>query len=123
MVQSPWRIVTRDGVIFSATDDGHKFGLPSPLDGEAVANELLAGSTIVGLEVDRTTADVTITFDNHARVDIFTNSVGYEGWHARFETDRDEIGIIGLGGGKVGFTSIPRGSGQQVLVTQVLPDD
>jgi len=95
----PWRVVTPGGIAFGADDDGHQFGLPQPVDGEARTNELLKGQTVVELEVDDRTADLKIMFDGGARLDFFNNSSGYDGWQASVPVDGRELAIFAQGGG------------------------
>jgi len=96
----PWRVVTKDGIAHADEDDGQWFGLSKPVDGEARANELLHGQKIVGVELDRDTADLRLVFDG-ARLDFFNNSSGYEGWHASVPAGGKELTVIALGGGRL----------------------
>ena len=78
----PWRVVTADGIAHGDQDDGQWFGLAEPVDGEARTSKLLQGQKVVGVELDAQTADLRLTFDGGARLDLFNNSSGYEGWQA-----------------------------------------
>lgn len=98
-VASPWRIVAQGRIVLTASDDGHQFGLPKPVDAEAEANKLLGGLEATAASVDRQTADLRIIFANGGRVDVFNNSLGYEGWTASFRSDKHPTRIIALGGG------------------------
>jgi hypothetical protein len=93
--------VTRDGIAFVGTDDGQKFGLPAPLDGQARANELLAGLKVRRLAVAEDTADILIEFTGGTRIDVFNNSSGYEGWQATI----GDVEIIGRGGGHLAIVN------------------
>lgn len=97
----PWRVVTGEGIAHGDEDDEQWFGLPQPVNGEVRTNELLHGQKVVDVEVERLTADLTITFDGGARLDFFNNSAGYEGWQASIVAGGEEISIIALGGGKL----------------------
>jgi hypothetical protein len=96
----PWRVVTSDGIAHGDGDDGQWFGLSEPVDGEARTNELLQGQTVVGVELDRQTADLRIVFDGGSRLDFFNHSSGYEGWQATIG-GHEKLTVIALGGGKV----------------------
>lgn len=96
----PWRVVTPDGIAHGAEDDGQRFGLSNPVDGEARTNELLRGRKVVGVELDEQTADLHVFFDGGARLDFFNNSSGYEGWQATVG-GQDGLTITALGGGKL----------------------
>lgn len=109
MVSCPWRIVSNAGIAFGSEDDGHQFGLPAPVDGEAKAREIIGLHPLTSLAVHSSAADLTLWFRNGFRVDVFNNSMGYEGWQAGFETGRGEAAIIAYGGGKIAMIN-PRGS-------------
>lgn len=100
LVECPWRIVSGGEIVFASKDDGHPFGLPAPVDGEANALIVLDGFPLVSLVLDRATADLTLLFEGGPRIDVFNNSMGYEGWQAGFCTEQGETLIVGGGGGK-----------------------
>ena len=100
-VAAPWRIVTSIGIAYGHEDDGHKFGLPEPVNGELLANEFLDERTVISVEVEPQTADLSVIFDSGARIDIFNNSSGYEGWVANVRTGERAITIVALGGGSL----------------------
>lgn len=100
-VSTPWRIVANGRIAFADQDDGQKFGLPAPLDGEAEANTLVQGKAIIEAVVDRQTADLTLHLIDGTRVDVFNHSSGYEGWEATVATPSGGILVIALGGGGV----------------------
>ena len=97
----PWRVVTADGIALGLEDDGQRFGLPRPLDGEARVNELLSGQRVSEIEVDAQTADLRVVFDGGARLDFFNNSSGYEGWQASVPIHGRVLTIVALGGGEL----------------------
>ena len=97
----PWRIVTNTGIAFADTDDNQLFGLPQPVDGQALTNELLAGRRVIGFHVDAKTADIRILFEGDVRLEMFNNSSGYEGWSAVVQKDGKMTSVLGLGGGEV----------------------
>lgn len=99
----PWRIVADGRILFANEDDGQQFGLPDPIDGEALANRLLGGKAIVGVTVDPETADLSLLFDNGTRVDAFNHSAGYEGWQVNLPLESGGISVIALGGGGVRY--------------------
>jgi hypothetical protein len=97
----PWRIVSEGRIAFGNQDHGQRFALPSPINGEERARELLQDRRIVSASIDRLTADLTIVFDNGTRLDAFNNSAGYEGWQAHFKHAGKRASLIALGGGEV----------------------
>jgi hypothetical protein len=96
----PWRVVTTDGIAHGVRDDGQSFGLAQPVDGEARTNALLKGQKVVRVELDGQTADLRVLFDGGARLDLFNNSSGYEGWQATVG-GHEGFTIVALGGGKL----------------------
>jgi hypothetical protein len=98
---APWRVVTADGIAHGDEDDGQRFGLPQPVDGEARVNYLLSGQKVRKVEVDGQTADLRVVFDGGARLDLFNNSSGYEGWQASVPVDGKVLTVIALGGGEL----------------------
>jgi hypothetical protein len=107
-VTAPWRIIQGGRIAHAREDDGQRFGLPQPVDGEARANGLLEGRWVEYIELDRVTADLRLHFDGQTRIDIFNDSSGYEGWQAGFRTDSDAVLIIGMGGGDVSIFRQPK---------------
>src|SRR5688500_15753844 len=97
----PWRIVAEGRIAFADEDDGQQFGLPSPVDGQAEANRLLAGKAITKIAIDRETADLTLYFEAGVRIEAFNNSSGYEGWKINLPAERGGLWVIALGGGDV----------------------
>lgn len=97
----PWRIVADDRIAFANEDDGQLFGLPTPIDGQAKANSLVASRVITGIRVDRQTLDLTIYFDEEVRIDAFSNSSGYEGWHIHLPPEVGGLSVVAMGIGEV----------------------
>lgn len=120
-VSAPWRIVAESQIVHAVDDDGQRFGLPEPVDGEATTNELLADKRVEALTVDRATADLRVEFEGGIRLDVFNNSAGYEGWNGNFALNGNDITLVGGGGGNLSFVSAPHGSSAKVVVAQPLP--
>jgi hypothetical protein len=106
-VTAPWRLVHSGRIAHAAEDDGQRFGLPHPVDGEARANGLLEEKQLRHMELDRVTADLHLHFDGDTRLDVFNNSSGYEGWQATFYVSGYGISVIGMGGGDVSIFRDP----------------
>jgi hypothetical protein len=97
----PWRIVTNGRIAFANEDDGQQFGLTAPVDGEAKANGLIASRPITSVSIDTQTADLVVHFGDAVRLDTFSNSCGYEGWHITFPPENGGMSVVALGGGDV----------------------
>lgn len=102
-VSAPWRIVSEGRIAFASDDDGQKFGLTSPVDGEARASKFLGRKTITAAALNRETADLTLQFGTATRIDVFNNSMGYEGWQATYVVDDERWSLIAKGGGELAF--------------------
>jgi hypothetical protein len=103
MVYVPWRIISGGRIALGSNDDGQIFGRASPVDGEAEARSLLGDKSIMRAVLDRETADLTLHFEAATRIEIFNNSMGYEGWQATYDEGDKRWSVIALGGGEVAF--------------------
>jgi hypothetical protein len=106
-VQCPWRIVAQGSIALAGTDDGQKFGLPEPLDGEARARELLLGKQVTAVRIEPVSADLRVVFGDEATLELFNNSAGYEGWNAVAVRDGKQLNVIAQGGGAIATFETP----------------
>lgn len=120
-VTAPWRIICGNQIAHAVDDDGQWFGLSQPVDGEARANGLLQDRRVTSFTVDPITADLRIAFDAGTRLDVFTNSAGYESWNVSFGTANADVTLICGGGGNLSFVSTPKGSKPKVVFGQPIP--
>ena len=67
---SVWRIVDGGRIVLSSEDHGHQYGLPAPIDAEAVCRSLIANVRISRAEVREETRDIVIVFESGARLEI-----------------------------------------------------
>lgn len=95
-VQCPWRIVSDRGIGLGSEDDGQQFGLPAPVNGGAVALQLLAATALKQVLVTEKTGDIVLEFESGIRLEVFNNSSGYEGWNCGTPSGLE---VIGMGGG------------------------
>ena len=95
----PWRIIVGERIAFTNSDDGQKFGLPEPLDGEEVAQRLLGQKVIERISVRSDTGDLSITFAGNTALEVLNMSSGYEGWTMGVRG----ISVIATGGGELVF--------------------
>lgn len=77
---SIWRVVSSGRLTLTSADDGHRFGVPEPIDAEGLAAVLLVGRRVQSVTVDEETADIRITFEGGERLEILASSIGYEAW-------------------------------------------
>lgn len=97
-IECPWRIVVDEAVVLGASDHGHQFGLPAPVDAIAKTLKILGGKSVEGIEIDPVTADLCIKFSGQTRLDAFNCSSGYEGWNYG---DVTGMSVVATGGGKL----------------------
>lgn len=97
--ESPWRLVTPDGIAVSSDDHGHQFGLPSPVDAADRVMSRLASHLVLAVSVDAKTGDLLVSFADKSHLQFLQMSCGYESW--RVTTQHGES--ICLGGGKIAF--------------------
>jgi len=55
--------------------------------------------------LDRETADLALYFDDGTRIDVFNNSMGYEGWQVSYAIHDKRWSLIAMGGGKLAFVA------------------
>ena len=96
-VASLWRIVSKSGIALTSKDDGQKFGLPEPVDGEREATRLLVGKVVQFISVRPDTGDIAIHFSDGTTLEALNTSVGYESWKIGI----DSLRVIGVGGGQL----------------------
>ena len=76
-----WRKIEKSVIVCTSEDHGHKFGLPTPIDGIALL-EALSQFPITAVTVQSGTADILIEFGEDASLEIISTSAGYEPWSA-----------------------------------------
>jgi hypothetical protein len=101
-----WRILIEGRIAFTGNDDGQKFGLPSPLDGEEVTQRLLGHRIIERISIRTDTGDLSIIFSEGAVLEVLNMSSGYESW----QIGVPGTSVIGVGGGKLAIYSDNRNS-------------
>ena len=97
-LEQPWRLIVNGAVRFASSDDGQKFGLPEPLNGAKLCRELLLHKRVANFELRPDVSDLTLIFEDGARLEIFVFSAGYEGWSFQIKGGRT---MTALGGGDV----------------------
>jgi hypothetical protein len=98
MVECPWRAVSTGRIVLGSADHGHQFGLPELVDAVSRVLALFQKKTVVSVDIDGLTSDLTIQFTEDLRIDVFNSSAGYEGWHY---CDRQGLELVGAGGGRL----------------------
>lgn len=93
--QAEWRVLSREAILLTSSDDGRQYGLPKPVDAQAAVRELLEDRVVAEVDVDQASADFTIHFDNGMILQIVNLSSGYEAWTLTSEGDFVIVGRNG----------------------------
>jgi hypothetical protein len=97
VVRCLWRLLENGRIRVTGEDHGHIFGLPAPVDCEALVNERLSGAVIHAVELREGTLDFRLQFDSGAVIEFLPNSAGYEAW----QVSRAGQQLIAVGGGEL----------------------
>ena len=92
-----WRLIDDGRIARTCNDDGHKFGLPAPVNAIEEVNLRLAGTAIESVEVIAGVLDLHIHFGTKYSVQVLPDSSGYEAWDLCGENRR----FIAVGGGQL----------------------
>ncbi|WP_314962243.1 DUF6188 family protein [Bradyrhizobium cosmicum] len=95
--ECPWRIIDGNRIAFASSDDGHEFGLATPLDGEKVALSLLGEKPVERVSIRLDTGDLSISFSDKVVLEVLNMSSGYEGWQIAIPG----LSIVATGGGEL----------------------
>ncbi len=96
-VECPWRIVVNGAVAVTGKDHAQLFGREAPVDSCAESLRLLEKTVVKKAEVAVGSGDLVVIFENGARLELFTDSCGYESWHL-CSPDGE---LVALGGGNL----------------------
>src|SRR2546428_981670 len=92
-----WRIIAGGKVVLTSRDHGQQFGLPAPVDAYAAAVSMLQGRSVVHGTLDESSADLILEFEGGQRLEVLTDSSGYEPWNFH----APGVHLVALGGGGV----------------------
>jgi hypothetical protein len=92
-----WRLLENGGIQRTSLDDGHKFGLPEPVDAVIEVNQRIAGAVVEAIVLHEGTLDLEIRFDTGHVLQLIPDSAGYEAWNANDRTRE----FIAVGGGNL----------------------
>ncbi|SRR6266498_4311958 len=89
-----WRIKVDGRVALTSYDHGQQFGLPAPLDAHAEASSRLKDLRVVEVRLDEKSADLILEFNGGLRLEVLTDSSGYEPWNLH----APGVHLVALGG-------------------------
>ena len=93
--QSQWRVLSQDSILLTSEEYGQQYGLPKPVDAQAMIRELLENCVAAKVVVNQASADFTIHFGNGTILQIVNLSSGYEAWTLTSEGDFMMVGRNG----------------------------
>ena len=96
-VSAPWRVVAHGQIAVGWRDDGHRFGLQTPIDATERLGAFVQGHRIASTTVSPS-GDLAIDFGGECTLEIFNASCGYEGWQLQGPGER---WTVAQGGGHV----------------------
>lgn len=95
-VECPWRLVVNGNIIFGDRDQGQRFGREDPVDGPRHCMRLISGQTVNDVDLRPDTGDISFVFENDCRLEVFSNSSGFEAWSFSMKGGKT---LTSLGGG------------------------
>jgi uncharacterized protein DUF6188 len=96
-VAAPWRMVSEEVIALGYEDNGHLFGLQTPVDANEWIQRATAGREVTEAAVN-TMGDLDLRFGCGPLLQVFNASCGYEGWQLFGPGDR---WVVAHGGGRV----------------------
>ncbi|MBX3563336.1 MAG: hypothetical protein KF730_02050 [Sphingomonas sp.] len=90
-----WRMRS-EALLLTSEDSDRQFGLPEPIDAASRCNEIVAGAVVDAIAFDQQTGDLTLDMSNGVKVELITDSSGYESWQVYAG---DELRAVGGNGG------------------------
>jgi hypothetical protein len=97
VVECLWRLVESGRIRFTSLDDGHRFGLPAPVEAAAEVNRRIAGAAVEGVELRQGLLDLELRFSTGHALQVIPDSSGYEAW----QVSSGNRQFIAVGGGEL----------------------
>ena len=95
--EGPWRVARAEGIVVTSTDDGHTFGLSTPVDASQRTMERITNGRVEKFEVDPRTGDLTLFLEGATTIQFLQLSCGYESWSTIYGSQR----VVCSGGGRL----------------------
>ena len=96
-VAAPWRLVFGGNIVVGREDDGHPFGLETPVDAKERVARAIEGQDVTEAAVSNV-GDLDLRFRSGSTLQVFNASCGYEGWQFFGPGGRS---VVAQGGGRV----------------------
>jgi len=95
--EDTWRLIVAEGIAVTSEDDGHKFGLPAPVNAAERVTDTIGEKPIARFELRNRTNDLVLHFAGDVSIEFLNLSCGYDGWR----TAHGQHEIICQGGGRL----------------------
>ena len=92
-----WRIKVDGRVALTSYDHTQQFGLPAPVDAHTEASSRLKDARVLNVRLDEKSANLILEFDRGLRLEVLTDSSGYEPWNLH----APGVHLVALGGGGI----------------------
>jgi hypothetical protein len=97
-VTATWRVIAGGRVVVAAGDHEQLFGHALPVDAAARARAALGSGPVASSRCSPQLGDLTLDFPTGARLEVLTDSSGYEAWSL---ARPDGVTVVATGGGGV----------------------
>jgi hypothetical protein len=101
ITESPWRLISDERIVVTSEDDGHQFGLLTPVDAAERVLSAVAGRTVEAASISEFSGDLSIEFSGQVHLQLLQMSCGYESWRLHFRGSE----TICMGGGEIAHFS------------------
>lgn len=75
-----WRVIAGGAVVLTSRDHGVQYRLPAPVDAIEEAATRLMGHQVSDVILNEASADLVIQFEAGQRLELLTDTAGYESW-------------------------------------------
>jgi hypothetical protein len=92
-----WRLLKNNEIWLVSLDQGHTFGLETPLSIVEEVEKLLVGQYLTRIDIKEGTGDLVLKLTDGMQIQAFISSTGYETYNFNYGNKR----YIGMGAGEI----------------------
>jgi len=92
-----WRILIENKINIVSLDNGQQFGLLKTINLVEITTKILKDKKLKEIKINKETADLTLTFSNNIKLEVYISSSGYETYSLSLKEKR----YLGLGSGEI----------------------
>jgi len=97
-----WRILIENKINIVSLDNGQQFGLLKTINLVEITTKILKDKKLKEIKINKETADLTLTFSNNIKLEVYISSSGYETYSLSLKEKR----YLGLGSGEIGIMKL-----------------